>query len=86
MGFYFWERESSVGRPKRESTSAAGQADGRSRGRRGAVGSGRVASPWQQQQRQQQWVEIEALGMLLLLLLLEGTSQAKPGQTRLKPN
>lgn len=83
MGFYFWERESSVGRPKRESTSAAGQADGRSRGRRGAVGSGRVASPWQ---RQKQWVEIEALGMLLLLLLLEGTSQAKPGQTRLKLN
>lgn len=79
MGFYFWERESSVGRPKRESTSAAGQADGRSRGRRGAVGSGRVASPWQQQQ--QQWVEIEALGMLLLLLLLlEGKPcQARPG-------
>lgn len=43
MGFYFWERESSVGRPKRESTSAAGQADGRSRGRRGAVGSRSVA-------------------------------------------
>lgn len=80
MGFYFWERESSVGRPKRESTSAAGQADGRSRGRRGAVGSGRVASPWQHQQ-QHQWVEIEALGMLLLLLLLlEGKPcQARPG-------
>lgn len=40
---FIFGRESSVGRPKRESTSAAGQADGRSRGRRGAVGSRSVA-------------------------------------------